>query len=70
MDESTSALDTETEREVVDEIKRLKGEKTMIIIAHHLTTLQYCDRIYELKDGCIIKSGSYQEMVSKKVNGS
>ncbi len=54
MDEATSALDNETEREIVREIEQLKGDKTMIVISHRLTTLQHCDRIYELKDGKII----------------
>lgn len=56
MDEATSALDNETEREIVDEIERLKGKVTMIIIAHRLTTLQHCDRIYDLKNGVIESS--------------
>ena len=62
MDEATSALDNETEREIVDEIQRLKGRKTTIVIAHRLTTLQHCDRIYELVDGEIVHTGSYKEM--------
>ena len=45
MDEATSALDHETESEIVEEIKRLKGKKTIIVIAHRLTTVQHCDRI-------------------------
>lgn len=48
MDEATSALDNEIEKEIVDEVRRLKGEKTIIIIAHIMTTLQHCDRIYNL----------------------
>ena len=63
MDEATSALDNKTEREIVKEIEQLKGRKTMIVIAHRLTTLQYCDRIYELKDGEIIGVGNYKELV-------
>jgi ABC-type multidrug transport system fused ATPase/permease subunit len=55
MDESTSALDNDTEKLIVEEIKRLKGEKTMIVIAHRLTTLQHCDRIYMLTGGGILK---------------
>jgi ATP-binding cassette, subfamily B, bacterial PglK len=54
MDESTSALDSETEREVLNEIKQYKGSLTMIIIAHRLSTLGDCDRIYELDNGRII----------------
>ena len=53
MDESTSALDNETEREVVNEIKRLKNNKTTIVIAHRMSTLQYCDRIYKVDKGRI-----------------
>jgi len=63
MDESTSALDSETEEEIVEEIKRLKGEKTLLVIAHRLTTLKHCDKIYELGNGKIIKSGTYLDVV-------
>jgi ABC-type bacteriocin/lantibiotic exporter with double-glycine peptidase domain len=66
MDEATSALDNETEREIANEIERLKGEVTMIVIAHRLTTLQHCDKIYELKDGQIVNSGTYNQIVSNK----
>ena len=65
LDESTSALDNDTEREVVAEVGRLKGKITMIVIAHRLSTLQHCDRIYELKQGCIVNSGTYQEIVER-----
>lgn len=63
MDESTSSLDNETEREIVEEIKRLKGNKTLIIIAHRLTTLQHCNRIYQLERGGLVKQGSYEDVV-------
>lgn len=51
MDESTSALDNEMEKEIVDEISNLKGKKTLIVIAHRLNTLKHCDRILSLEDG-------------------
>jgi ATP-binding cassette, subfamily B, bacterial PglK len=54
MDESTSALDSETEKEIIDEIKFLHGKKTLIVISHSLTTLKYCDRIYKIDNGTII----------------
>lgn len=57
MDEATSALDTETEAEIVAEIQRLKGLKTMVVIAHRLSTVQYCDRIYRLDNGVVVESG-------------
>jgi len=63
LDEATSALDDDTEREIVKEIQELKGEKTMIVIAHRLTTLRHCDRIYRLDKGRIVESGPYEEVV-------
>jgi ATP-binding cassette, subfamily B, bacterial PglK len=51
LDEATSALDTETEREIVNDIKRLKGEQTLIVIAHRLSTVAHCDRIIRLEHG-------------------
>ncbi len=63
MDEATSALDNEIEKEIVDEVKRLKGVKTIIIIAHRLTTLQHCDRIYRLEKGRIVECTTYQNIV-------
>jgi ABC-type multidrug transport system fused ATPase/permease subunit len=54
MDESTSALDNETEKEIVENIQLFKGKKTLIIIAHRLSTLKYCDVIFELENGEII----------------
>ena len=65
MDEATSALDTKTEGEIVKEISQLKGSITMIFIAHRLTTLQHCDRIYRLDKGRIVEAGSYEEVTGK-----
>ena len=53
LDEATSALDTDTETAVMESIDRLSGTKTMIIIAHRLTTIRNCDIIYEIKDGLV-----------------
>ena len=55
LDEATSALDTETETAVMEAIDSLAGSKTMIIIAHRLTTIRNCDIIYEVRDGKIKK---------------
>lgn len=62
MDESTSALDGNTEEEIVEEIKNFKGKKTILVIAHRLSTLKHCDRVYTLKNGRIINSGSYKDL--------
>ncbi len=66
LDEATAALDQETESLVTDAIRSLSGTKTMIIIAHRLSTLEHCDRLYVLEQGKIVKSGSYQEVVLTK----
>ena len=50
-DEATSALDNQTEKEILNVIFSLKKEKTIIMVAHRLTTLDECDFIYEIKDG-------------------
>jgi ATP-binding cassette, subfamily B, bacterial PglK len=66
LDEATSALDNETESLVTQAIRSLSGHKTMIIIAHRLSTVEHCDRIYLLNKGQILKSGNYQEIVLKE----
>jgi len=68
MDEATSALDYKTEQEIAKEIKELRGKKTIIVIAHSLTTLKHCDRIYEIDKGKIINVGSYEEILLKYEN--
>ena len=50
-DEATSALDEKTERLIMQNIRRLKGRYTLFIVAHRLSTLSLCDRVYQLKDG-------------------
>jgi ABC-type multidrug transport system fused ATPase/permease subunit len=65
-DEATAALDTETEHLITEATKALAGNKTIIIIAHRLSTIEHCDCIYQLEQGRIIKSGSYQEVVVER----
>ena len=66
MDESTSALDNATEREVVNEIQKLKGSITLIVIAHRMSTIEHCDRIYLLENGKIKDQGNYKHIVRDK----
>ena len=66
MDEATSALDNETEREIIEEIKKLKGKITMVVIAHRLTTLQHCDEIYEISEGKISNKYAYSDIKQSK----
>ena len=63
-DEATSALDMETEDDVMQEIKKIKGSKTLILIAHRQDTLRFCDRIFELKDGKVINEGTPKEILN------
>ncbi len=65
LDEATSSLDGETEREVTQAIDILSGRKTLIIIAHRLSTIKNCDRIYYLEKGAIADVGTFQELVQK-----
>ena len=65
MDEATSALDNETEAEIVDEIKHLKGDKTLIVIAHRLSTVKHCDYIYRIHKGKIAEEGNYESVVGE-----
>lgn len=55
LDEATSALDNETEAAVMESIESLRGMKTMIIIAHRLTTIKNVDVIYEVSDGKVVQ---------------
>jgi ATP-binding cassette, subfamily B, bacterial PglK len=65
MDEATSALDDETEREVISAIGRLRGEQTVIIIAHRLSTVSGCDRIYMLDRGRIADEGTLADLIER-----
>lgn len=55
LDEATAALDNETERTLMEAIESLQGHKTLIVVAHRLTTIKNCDYIYEVTDGKIIQ---------------
>jgi ABC-type multidrug transport system fused ATPase/permease subunit len=57
LDEATSSLDTETERSVMDAVHALHGRKTVLIVAHRLSTVQHCDYLYRLDDGRITGRG-------------
>ena len=61
-DEATSALDVDTEKKIAGEIMKLSGKRTLIIVAHRISTIKDCDIIYYLKDGQINNSGSFSEL--------
>jgi ABC-type multidrug transport system fused ATPase/permease subunit len=64
-DEATSALDTPTEQELIAALEALHGVKTLVIIAHRLTTVRRCDRLAVLRDGRLAAVGSYDELLAR-----
>ena len=64
-DEATSSLDAVTEREIGRAIECLGGQKTIVIIAHRLTTVMKCDTVHLVDKGRIIASGSYEELLER-----
>ncbi len=65
MDEGTSALDNITEKYVIDAIEHLKGDRTIIMIAHRLTTVKNCDVICLMEKGRITDMGTYDELLKR-----
>jgi len=65
-DEATSSLDTESEQLIQQSINSLKGERTIVLIAHRLSTVKNCDYIYVLKEGRIVEEGSFDELYRDK----
>ena len=63
-DEATSALDNETEEAVMEAIRALDENLTILIIAHRLTTIEHCDKIFRFDSGRLVAEGSYKEIVS------
>lgn len=63
LDEATSSLDVDTEKDLMQTVSEMQGVVTMIIIAHRLTTLKFCEQLVQLKDGQIVGLGSYQDLV-------
>lgn len=62
-DEATASLDSESERIIQDSIEKLRGMKTVLIIAHRLSTLKICDEIYILDKGKIVEQGRWDDLV-------
>jgi len=65
LDESTSALDSETEAAVINELMTLRNEKTIISIAHRISTLKQCNKIFRVNDGKVEGPFSYQDIVGE-----
>lgn len=65
MDEATSALDTHTESQVTSAIQSLGGGITKIVVAHRLATIMHSDRIFFMRDGALIGTGTFEQLVAQ-----
>jgi ABC-type multidrug transport system fused ATPase/permease subunit len=65
LDEATSALDVATESSVMESIVGLRDAKTIIIVAHRLSTVSRCDRVYRLEGGRVVATGSFAEVTGQ-----
>jgi ABC-type multidrug transport system fused ATPase/permease subunit len=64
MDEATSALDNITERVVMEAVQNIRSDKTIILIAHRLSTVKTCDTIFLMERGRVLAQGSYDELLA------
>jgi ATP-binding cassette, subfamily B, bacterial len=66
LDEPTSALDSSCEQLVIDTLRRLKGERTIVLVSHRLSAVTDCDRIFVMHEGHIVGSGSHEELMARQ----
>lgn len=64
-DEATSSLDSFAEKEIQKNIDEFRGDKTIILVAHRLSTVKNCNHIFVLKDGMIVEEGTYEDLYNK-----
>ncbi|PHH87980.1 hypothetical protein CDD83_8155 [Cordyceps sp. RAO-2017] len=65
LDEATSAVDTETEAEIQEALKRLSSKRTTFVIAHRLSTIINADQILVMQDGEVVERGTHEELLDK-----
>ncbi len=65
LDEATSSLDSESEREVQNAVERLSRGRTTLVVAHRLSTIRRCDRIYVIQEGRIADTGTHEHLMSR-----
>jgi ATP-binding cassette subfamily C protein len=68
LDEATNALDEETERELIDAVDGLRGDRTIVIVAHRLTTVRHCDIVFLLGAGTLRDQGSFGDLAARHPN--
>jgi subfamily B ATP-binding cassette protein MsbA len=64
LDEAASALDTESERRIQEAIEESRGNRTILVVAHRLSTIQKADKVYVLEGGKIVESGTQEELMA------
>ena len=65
-DDSLSAVDTETEDKIIENLKGIMTNKTTIIISHRVSSVKHCDKIVFLEDGKVAEQGSHEELITKE----
>jgi ABC-type multidrug transport system fused ATPase/permease subunit len=65
MDEATSSLDNQTESDISQAIDEMSGEKTVMIIAHRLSTVKKCEMIFFIKEGRLMDYGKLNELLER-----
>jgi ATP-binding cassette subfamily B protein len=65
LDDSLSSVDARTESTIIDNLRRLRGRRTLIIVSHRISPLKGADRIYVLHEGKVAEQGSHAELVAK-----
>lgn len=66
LDEATSALDEDSQKQVQDALNNVMKNRTTIIIAHRMSTIEACSKIYVLESGKVLEEGGFEELKSKK----
>ncbi len=64
LDDAVSAVDTATERVILDQLKRLRGDATLLLIAHRISTIEQMDKIIYMDDGRVVAVGSHEELLA------
>jgi ATP-binding cassette subfamily C protein len=65
MDEATSALDAESEAEIARALEQMRGEVTIVLIAHRLNTVQHANKVFLIDEGKLVDSGSFKELLAR-----
>jgi ATP-binding cassette subfamily C protein len=68
MDEATSALDAESESEIAKALDQMRGEVTVVLIAHRLNTVQHADKVFLIDNGQLMDQGTFQELVQRNAS--